>query len=135
MLKSYAFYKSWICCDFCFFLFFLFLMSLNFTCEFEFCGLSDLKDPGVSIVCWRERPGCGFVTVSCLNHGNEIFLIALCALVSGFPTGEDIFSFFLFSSTILATTIYRTQYNYFIFSTWYVSLTFATFTKLQQKLA
>lgn len=46
------------------------------------CLLGHLRDAGESIVCCRDKPGCGGLTLLFRNHGNEIFLRPFCDLVA-----------------------------------------------------
>lgn len=46
------------------------------------CLLGHRRDAGESIVCCRDKAGCGGLPLLFRNHGNEIFLRPFCDLVA-----------------------------------------------------
>lgn len=64
------------------------LWQLKFTCRWRLpLRRRAWNDPGVSMVCCRERTECEPLTELCLNHGNDIFLRLLLCFVCMLPAG------------------------------------------------
>lgn len=61
-----------------------------YTCAREGCRRKRRawNELGVSMVCCRDKAGCGGATEPWRNHGSDIFLRAFWAIVTGLPAGD-----------------------------------------------